>query len=54
VDHLIYDEMAENLKKDSYEILDICNYTLKIDTTNFDLIDYDQIYTIIETSLQDN
>jgi hypothetical protein len=53
VDHLIYDEMTENLKKGSYD-LDICEQTIKIDTTDFNLIDYDQIYKTIETSLQDN
>lgn len=50
VDHLIYDEMAENLKKGSYD-LDVGNDTLKIDTTNFNLIDYEKIFTTIETNL---
>jgi predicted kinase len=51
VDHLIYEEMKANLKQGSYEISDIGNCTIKINTTDFNLIDYDQIYSIIETNL---
>jgi predicted kinase len=51
VDHLIYDEMEKNLKQGSYELLDVCERTIKIDTTDFNSIDYDQIYTTIEKNV---
>lgn len=38
VDHLNYEEMEYNFKRGGYEILDICDRTLRIDTTNFEQI----------------
>ncbi len=52
VDHLIYQEMEENWQRGGYEILDICDRTLKIDTTNFNSINYDKIYKIIDGILK--
>ena len=46
VDHLIYEEIEYSLKKGGYEILDICNRTIRIDTTNFD-IDYTTIFQTV-------
>jgi cytidylate kinase len=54
VDYLIYEEMEKILTQGSYELLDVCNYTLKIDTTNFNLVDYEKIYMIIETNFNQN
>ncbi|MGK7949981.1 MAG: AAA family ATPase [Xenococcaceae cyanobacterium] len=48
VDHLIYEEMESNWKQVGYEILKVCDLTLKIDTTDFSLIDYEKIYTTID------
>ena len=48
VDHLIYEEMESNWKQGGYEILNICDRSIKIDTTDFNLIDYPKIYTAIE------
>ena len=48
VDHLIYEEMKLNWKQGGYEILNVCDRTIKIDTTDFSLIDYEKIYTTIE------
>jgi predicted kinase len=56
VDHLIYEEMESNFKKGGYEILNICdreaypkgNHTIKIETSDFDSIDYQAIYQTIE------
>ena len=42
-DHVNYEEMEYNFKKGGYEILDICDRTLKIDTANFNRIDYTTI-----------
>ena len=49
VDHLIYEEMESNWQQGGYEILNICDRSIKIDTTDFNLIDYQKIYTAIET-----
>ena len=49
VDHLIHEEMELNWKQGGYELLNVCDRTLKIDTTDFNLIDYEKIYTIIDT-----
>jgi hypothetical protein len=46
--------MEKILTQGSYELLDVCNYTLKIDTTNFNLVDYEKIYMIIETNFNQN
>ena len=51
VDHLIYEEMEENWIRGGYEILDVCDHTIKIDTTDFNSIDYDQIHKTIEANL---
>ena len=47
VDHLIYDEMELNFKQGGYEILDICDQTMRIDTTSFTDIDYQAIFATI-------
>ncbi|WP_019508284.1 AAA family ATPase [Pleurocapsa sp. PCC 7319] len=52
VDHLIYEEMEENWRRGGYEILDICDRTIKIDTTDFNSIDYDKIHQTIEANLK--
>lgn len=54
VDHLIYDEMEFNFKQGGYEILDICDQTLKVDTTNFEAINYHMIFSLIQKFVQDN
>ena len=51
VDYLNYDEMEFNFKQGGYEILDICNATIKVDTTDFDSIDYDDIFNQIQNYL---
>ena len=48
VDHFIYEEMESNWKQGGYELLNVCDHTIKIDTTDFTLIDYDKIYRTIE------
>jgi hypothetical protein len=52
VDRSIYEEMEANWKRGGYEIIDVCDRTLKIDTTDFNSIDYEQIYKTIETNLK--
>lgn len=49
VDHLIYEEMESNYQQGDYKILNVCDFTLNIDTNDFDLIDYEKIYITIET-----
>ena len=49
VDSLIYEEMEANWRRGGYQISDICDCTIPIDTTNFNLIDYEKIYTIINS-----
>jgi hypothetical protein len=44
--------MEENWIRGGYEILDICDRTIKINTTNFDSINYNKIYQTIETNLK--
>ena len=51
-DHLIYEEMETNWRQGGYEILDICDCTIKIDTTDFNSIDYNKIYQSIEANLK--
>ena len=53
VDHLIYEEMESNWKQGGYELLNVCDLSIKIDTTDFTLIDYDKIYTTIEKNQED-
>ena len=48
VDSLIDDEMEFNFKQGGYEILDICDTTIKVDTTNFETIDYDDLFNLIK------
>ena len=52
VDHLIYEEMESNWNKGGYEILNVCDRTTKIDTTDFNLIDDQKIYTAIEKKIK--
>lgn len=47
VDHLIYEEMELLFKQGGYEILEICDRTLKIDTNNFKQIDYSTIFQTV-------
>lgn len=51
VDHLILEEIEFNFRQGGYEILDICDQTLKIDTTNFTRIDYTKIFQTIQQYL---
>lgn len=51
-DASIYDEMERNLNKGGYEILNVCDRTLKIDTTNFEKIDYGSIFSVIRDYLE--
>ena len=43
VDHLISQELETNLKQGGYEILDICDRTLRVDATNLAEINYENI-----------
>jgi predicted kinase len=51
VDHLIYEVMERNFKRGNYEIFDICNSTIKVNTTNFKDINYELIFTEIQSYL---
>ena len=51
VDHLIYEEIEYNFKQGGYEILDICDRTLRVDTTNFEEIDHKIIFDFIREYL---
>ncbi|MEM9508959.1 MAG: AAA family ATPase [Cyanobacteria bacterium P01_E01_bin.35] len=51
VDHLIYEEIEFNFRQGGYEILDICDHTLKIDTTDFNQINYTTIFQTIQKYL---
>jgi hypothetical protein len=51
VDHLIYEEMERNLKKGNYEIFDTCDSTIKVNTTNFKDLNYELIFTEIQSYL---
>ena len=51
VDHLNYDEMEFNFKQGGYEIFGVCNRTLKVDTTNFEQIDYEAIFKVVRDCL---
>ncbi len=51
VDHLNYDEMKFNFQQGGYKILDICDRTLEIDTTNFEQINYKAIFSLIQDYL---
>ena len=48
VDSLNNEEIKVNLEKGGYEVLNVSDFILKIDTTDFYLIDYEKIYTAIE------
>lgn len=54
VDHLIYEEMERNFKKDNFEIFDICDSTIKVNTTDFKNINYELIFTVIQSYLSTN
>lgn len=51
VDHLILEEMEANWKQGGYEIVDICDRTLRVDATNFAEIDYENIFHWLEDNL---
>ena len=44
VDHLILGEMAENFNRGGYEILDICDRTLKVEVYDFAVVDWEKIF----------
>ena len=52
VDHLNYEEMKHNFNKGGYEIVDICDLTIKVNTTNFKEIDYHNILNQTQSYLQ--
>ena len=47
VDHLILEEMKANLQRGGYKIEDICDRTIDLDTTEFNNIDYQIIYSLL-------
>ena len=47
VDHLNYDEMEFNFKQGGYKILDICDRSLEVDTTDFDRVNYEAIFELV-------
>lgn len=51
VDKLNLEEMEFNFNQGGYEILEICDRTLKLDTTNFKCIDYEAIFNEVENYL---
>jgi predicted kinase len=51
VDNLIYEEMERNFKKGNYEIFDPCDSTIRVNTTNFKDINYELIFTEIQSYL---
>jgi len=51
VDDSIYEEMETNWKRGGYEIEDICDRTIRLNTTDFNSIDYEQTYTLIDNNL---
>lgn len=51
VDYSIYEEMEANWKRGGYEIKDVCDRTIRLDTTDFNSIDYEQIYKTIDNNL---
>ena len=51
VDHLNYDEMEFNFKQGGYKILDICDCTLQVDTTDFEQINYEAIFEVVRDCL---
>ena len=51
VDHLNYDEMKFNFKQGGYEIFGVCDRTLKVDTTNFEAINYEAIFEVVRDCL---
>ena len=50
VDHLNNEEIKVNLEKGGYEVLNVSDCILKIDTNDFNLIDYKKIYTAIDNT----
>ena len=46
--------MESNWRQGGYEIVNVGDNTIKIDTTDFNLIDYEKIYTTIEKSLKNS
>jgi predicted kinase len=51
VDHVIYEEMERNFKRGDYEIFDTGDSTIKVNTTNFQDINYELIFTEIQSYL---
>ena len=51
VDESIYEEMKLNFEHGGYEILDICDRTFRIDTSNFECINYQAIFSVIQNYL---
>ena len=51
VDRLNYDEMEFNFKQGGYEIFGVCDRTLKVNTTDFEQIDYEAIFEVVQNCL---
>ncbi|MEM7595921.1 MAG: AAA family ATPase [Cyanobacteria bacterium P01_A01_bin.83] len=51
VDYLIGDEMKRNFKQGGYKILDICDSTIDVDTSDFAKINYEMIFEKIQNYL---
>jgi predicted kinase len=51
VDHLNYDEIEFNFEQGGYEILNICDANIRVDTTKFGTINYDNIFNKIRIYL---
>jgi predicted kinase len=51
VDHLIYKEMERNFKKSNFEIFDICDSTIRVNTTSFKDINHELIFAKIQSHL---
>ena len=51
VDHLNYAEYQENLHKNNYDFLAVGNHLIKVNTTDFNTIDYQKISTTIKNML---
>jgi len=51
VDHLNYDEFKKTLLNDKHENLDIGGKIFNIDTTDFNLIDYDKLFNAIKSAI---
>lgn len=54
VDHLNYGSLKSTLLKGSLESLGIGGEVINIDTTNFDSIDYEQLFSTIKNKMNNN